>query len=82
MIFGKRIEQARKLSGYTRKELAVNVGVTQSAIAHFESDSYPSSEDVLESISIATGFLPSFFAHPCEVVFYRGSLGHRDHCES
>jgi Zn-dependent peptidase ImmA (M78 family)/DNA-binding XRE family transcriptional regulator len=76
-IYGNRIEQARKLSGYTQNELAEKIGVNQSAIVFYEKDKNTPSEDILKAIADATGFLPSFFERPPIEDFPEGSLSYR-----
>ncbi|MFC2015020.1 helix-turn-helix domain-containing protein [Chloroflexota bacterium] len=76
-IYGGRIEQARKLAGFTQKELAERAGVNQSAVAFYEKEKTTPSEDVLRGIAEATGFLPSFFEREPFDDFPKGSLSYR-----
>ena len=77
IIYGSRIELARKLQGYTQKQLASKVGVNQSAINHYEKGLATPSDDILSRIANETGFTPDFFqlAPLCE--FPKGSLAYR-----
>jgi len=77
MIYGSRIEQARKLEGLTQKKLASIVGVHQSAIAQYEKELCAPSEGTLKDISLATGFQPLFFKQPCSITLPKGSLSYR-----
>ncbi len=77
MIYGARIEQARKLSGYTQKELAEKIGVNQSAIALYEKGQIIPSPDVLIKVAELTHFLPSFFEVSPLEEFSKGSLSYR-----
>ncbi len=77
LIYGGRIEQARKLSGYTQKQLAEKVGVNQSVIAHYEKGKLIPSGDILRAIADLTGFLPIFFQLTPVEEFAKGSLSYR-----
>jgi Zn-dependent peptidase ImmA (M78 family)/DNA-binding XRE family transcriptional regulator len=77
MIYGSRIEQARKISGFTQKQLSEQIGVNQSAIAQFEKDITIPSDETLKAISLSTGFLISFFQQFPAVDFSQGSLTYR-----
>lgn len=77
MIYGSRIEQARKLSGFTQIKLASIVGVNQSAIAQYEKEICAPSEDTIKDIALATGFQPSFFKQPQSITLPKGSLSYR-----
>jgi Zn-dependent peptidase ImmA (M78 family)/DNA-binding XRE family transcriptional regulator len=76
-IYGSRIEQARKLSGYTQKQLAEKIGVNQSAIAQYEKGKTIPSDDALKAIAELTRFLPSFFELAPLDEFPEGSLAYR-----
>ncbi len=77
MIYGSRIEQARRLSGYTQKQLAAIVGVNQSAIAQYEKEICTPSEDTIKDIAMATDFQPSFFQQPQTTILPKGTLSYR-----
>jgi len=77
IIYGSRIEQARKLTGLTQRELAEKVGVNQSAIAFYEKEKTTPSEDIVKGIAEATGFLPAFFERIPIDGFSKGSLSYR-----
>jgi len=77
MINGKRIEQARKLSGLTQKQLALKVDINQSSIAQFEADICSPTVEVLKAIATITGFQPFFFYKPSLTDFSSGSLSYR-----
>jgi len=77
MIYGSRIEQARKLAGFTQKHLASIVGVHQSAIAQYEKEICAPSDDTIKDIAVATGFQSSFFLQEQSITFPKGSLSYR-----
>jgi Zn-dependent peptidase ImmA (M78 family)/transcriptional regulator with XRE-family HTH domain len=78
MINGDRIRQAREIIGLTQAELAERVRVSQSTIAHLESNSkqllIEPSEEVVEAISLHTRFPISFFYQESAPEFPLGSL--------
>jgi Zn-dependent peptidase ImmA (M78 family)/transcriptional regulator with XRE-family HTH domain len=74
MIFGDRIKFARELLGLTQDEFADRIGVTQSAVAHFEAGRVQPSSEVLQAITFQTPFLSSFFAETSRYAFPLGSL--------
>jgi Zn-dependent peptidase ImmA (M78 family)/DNA-binding XRE family transcriptional regulator len=77
IIYGERVKQARELSGLTQIELAGKIGCHQSAIAHFENNRTLPSNELLDQIADATGFLPSFFEREPITGFSLGSLSFR-----
>lgn len=78
MINGDRVRQAREIRGLTQAELAERVQVSQSAIAHIESDSQQlllmPSERIVETIAFQTGFPLHFFYQQSAPEFPLGSL--------
>jgi Zn-dependent peptidase ImmA (M78 family)/DNA-binding XRE family transcriptional regulator len=76
-INGSRIELARKIQGYTQKQLAYKVGVNQSAINHYEQGKITPPDNVLNRIAVETGFTTDFFnlTPLCELP--KGSLAFR-----
>ena len=77
MIYGERIKQAREISGFTQKQLADQIGITQSAIAYVESGRIVPSWDVAEAIASATDVLSTFFQQEPFAAFPIGSLSYR-----
>jgi Zn-dependent peptidase ImmA (M78 family)/transcriptional regulator with XRE-family HTH domain len=77
MINPARLQQARELRGWTQTALAQQVGVHQSAIAHFETGRIQPSPEVLDALSRATGFPPAFFTRPSGPALPLGSLRFR-----
>lgn len=77
MIYGSRIGQARKLSGYTQKQLAGKIGVDQSSIAQYEKGKSIPSNAIIKAIAESTGFLPTFFELTPPDEFPKGSLSYR-----
>lgn len=77
IIYSERIEQARRIAGFTQKQLAEKIGVNQSEIAHYEKGRAVPPDGVLAQIAETTGFTPKFFtlAPLCE--FPKGSLSYR-----
>jgi len=73
VINGSRIRQARELRALTQVELAEHVDVNQSTVASIESGRRIPSEELLQSISIRTGFPPSFFKQDTPDEFPIGS---------
>ncbi len=74
MFNGDRLRQVRELRGLTQEELAQRVRVSQPLIAQYEAGNKQPSEPTLASISLQTGFPPSFFRRPTVVDFSVGSL--------
>jgi Zn-dependent peptidase ImmA (M78 family) len=62
MFSARRIRQARELRGFTQKELAKRLDVSQSAIAHIEGGFKRASRSLLTQIAMQTQFPVSFFA--------------------
>ena len=77
IIYPERIELARRLEGYTQKQLAEKVGVNQSEIAHYEKGRAIPPEDVLARIADTTGFTIRFFTLAPMGEFPKGSLSYR-----
>lgn len=77
MIFGQRVRHARELQGMTQHDLASAIGVSQSTVAHIESDQRATSWDVLKAIAEATRVLPSFFERRPATDVSLGSLAYR-----
>jgi Zn-dependent peptidase ImmA (M78 family)/DNA-binding XRE family transcriptional regulator len=78
MTYGDRIRQARELRGLTQADLAKQIGVTQSMVAHLEAGLYEG-EEQLREIAFKTGFPPAFFTDPYVEDFPLGSLQFRGH---
>jgi Zn-dependent peptidase ImmA (M78 family)/transcriptional regulator with XRE-family HTH domain len=76
-IQGSRIEQARKLSGLTQKQLAEKICVHQTAITQYERGLTIPSSETIKAIAHATGFLPGFFELSPFEEFPKGSLSYR-----
>jgi Zn-dependent peptidase ImmA (M78 family)/transcriptional regulator with XRE-family HTH domain len=78
ILNGDRIKQAREIKGYTQAELASNVHVTQSTIAHLESNNkqliLQPSDRIIEAIAFQTGFSVPFFYQESAPEFPLGSL--------
>lgn len=74
MIHGDRVRQAREFRGLTQTELAARAAVQQSTIALVEAGLRQPSPDLLEAISLATGFPPAFFRLGPPPQFSLGSL--------
>lgn len=78
MINGDRVRQAREIKSWTQAELAERVKVSQSAIAHIESDSQQllliPSDRIVEAIAFQTGFPLQFFYQKSAPEFPLGSL--------
>ncbi len=79
MINGERVRQAREFHGLTQTELAGQVGLDQSAIAHIEAGRLQPSQGHIEAIAFRTGFPPSFFSQNSGPDFPLGSLQFRSH---
>jgi Zn-dependent peptidase ImmA (M78 family)/DNA-binding XRE family transcriptional regulator len=62
MFIGERLKQARELRGFTQKELARRVGVSQGAIAHFEGGFKDPSSELLSAIGMHLRLPVSFFS--------------------
>ena len=77
MIYRGRIKQARELKRLTQSQLAVAVGVNQSAIAHFETGRAFPSTAIIESIAHETGVKPGFFEREPTTPISPGSLVYR-----
>src|SRR6266550_7558545 len=74
MINGDRLRQVRELSGLTQTGLAKRLGISQSTIAYIERDRLQPSEDLIESISVQTGFPIPYFHQESTGEFPQGSL--------
>ena len=79
MIYGERVKQVRELMGWTQGELAQKLDVNQSFVAKIEGDRANAPDQVLERLSIASGFPPAFFSREPEFDFPAGSLLFRAH---
>jgi Zn-dependent peptidase ImmA (M78 family)/transcriptional regulator with XRE-family HTH domain len=77
MINPARLRQARELHGWTQTALAQQVGVHPSAIAQLETGRIQPSPPVLDALSRATGFPPTFFTRPSGPALPLGSLRFR-----
>ncbi len=74
MIYGERLRQARELRGFTQTELAERLGINQSTIAYIENGRLSPSVELVNSISLQTGFPPAFFRQAPTGEFSLGSL--------
>lgn len=78
MINGERVRQAREIRGFTQAELAERVKISQSTIAHIESEIQQllisPSEQIVEAIAFQTGFPVKFFYQDSAPEFPLGSL--------
>ncbi|MCL5883776.1 MAG: XRE family transcriptional regulator [Deltaproteobacteria bacterium] len=74
MINGDRIRQAREIRGFTQKELADKIGITQAAIAQFEGNLAAPLQEKLEAIALQTGFPIAFFKQCPSLDFPLGTL--------
>jgi Zn-dependent peptidase ImmA (M78 family)/DNA-binding XRE family transcriptional regulator len=79
MIYGERIRQVRELMGWTQDHASELLGVSQPFIAKIEGDRVNVSEQIIEKLSIASGFPPAFFSREPEFDFPAGSLLFRAH---
>ncbi len=79
MINGNRIRQARELARITQIELANDVGIVQSTIAHIEGGLFQPSQAIVEAIAQRLGFPTSFFEKDDPPNFPLGSLLFRSH---
>jgi Zn-dependent peptidase ImmA (M78 family)/transcriptional regulator with XRE-family HTH domain len=77
VITPDRLRQARELRGLTQTALARQVGVHPSAIAQLETGRIQPSPEVLDALSRATGFPPTFFTRPSGPPLPPGSLRFR-----
>ncbi|MDT7543367.1 MAG: hypothetical protein QOE33_3271 [Acidobacteriota bacterium] len=77
-INGDRLKQAREIKGLTQAELAERIHVSQSTIAHLESNNkqliLQPSDSIIEAIAIQTGFSIPFFYQESPPEFPLGSL--------
>lgn len=78
LVYGARLKQVRELLGFTQEKLAKSVSVDQSTIARIETDNQQPSRELLEAISLQTGFLPSYFKRPPVENFPAGSILFRE----
>ncbi len=74
MIHGERLRQARELRGLTQTELADRLAINQSTIAYIENGRLSPSDELVNSISLQTGFPPAFFRRAPAGEFSLGSL--------
>jgi Zn-dependent peptidase ImmA (M78 family)/DNA-binding XRE family transcriptional regulator len=77
MLNPTRLRQARELHGWTQTALAQQVNVHPSAIAQLETGRMQPSPAVLDALSRATGFPPTFFTRPSGPALPLGSLRFR-----
>ena len=77
MIFAERIKQARLLKGLTQLQLADAVGLSQSAVAHFELGKATPSLPVVFAIAAATGITQKFLERTPAPQLSQGSLAYR-----
>jgi Zn-dependent peptidase ImmA (M78 family)/DNA-binding XRE family transcriptional regulator len=76
-IFGERIKQARALAGLTQEELANQVGISQSMVAHIETNRVTPSQEVIQDIAEITAVQPAFFEQAPIEDFPINSLAYR-----
>lgn len=79
MINGNRVRQARELMRLTQTELADDVGIAQSTIAHIEGGLFQPSQQLVEAIIQRLGFPFAFFEREDPPNFPLGSLLFRAH---
>ncbi|MCI0601816.1 XRE family transcriptional regulator [bacterium] len=79
MYSGKRIRQARELHGWTQKQLADKIEVSQSAIAQIEGGFKEPSADLISDISRYTRFPLSFFSNDPLIEFDSSAVVFRAH---
>jgi Zn-dependent peptidase ImmA (M78 family)/transcriptional regulator with XRE-family HTH domain len=79
MIYGERIRQIRELNRWTQADLAGFLGISQPLIARMEGDRVQPSTELIEALSLASGFTPVFFTRQPESDFPAGSLLFRAH---
>ncbi len=77
MISPERLKMAREMRGWTQVELARRAKVTQGSIAQLEGGRIQPTSDLLETLAIQLGFLPSFFEQEQPIDFPLGSLLYR-----
>lgn len=74
MIVGDRIKQAREMRRLLQGQLAEKIGVKQPTVAKLENGSLKPSDQIIEAISLQTGFPVSFFKQEPGPEFPLGSL--------
>lgn len=79
MFNGQRIRQAREYKGFTQKQLAKTIGVTQGAIAQIEGGFKSPSSGVMERIAAHTQFPLGFFTTELKTEFPREWIMFRSH---
>lgn len=79
MIYGERITQVRELMGLTQTELAKQLGVNQPLVAKIEGDRANPTDQIMENLSLISGFPRAFFSREPESDFPAGSLLFRAH---
>jgi Zn-dependent peptidase ImmA (M78 family)/DNA-binding XRE family transcriptional regulator len=79
MIYGERIKQVRELMGWTQAELAEKLDTDQPFIAKLEGDRINPPIQLIEQLSLISGFPPGFFGREPESDFPAGSLLFRSH---
>ncbi|MGH2486743.1 MAG: ImmA/IrrE family metallo-endopeptidase [Ktedonobacterales bacterium] len=81
MINGARVRQARELNRLTQAELAHEVGVAQTTIAHIESARFQPAPELVRSLSMRLGVPETFFERIDPPQFPDGSLRFRGHAD-
>ena len=61
MTFGCKLKEARKMKGYTQKELADLIGATNTAVSNWENDINKPDMDMIESLCGALSVSPKYF---------------------
>lgn len=81
MINGARIRQARELNRLSQAELAVELGIAQTTIAHIEGKRFQPSPDVVAALAVRLGVPESFFSRDDPPQFSEGTLLFRGHAD-
>lgn len=81
MINGARIRQARELNRLTQAELASEIGVAQTTIAHIEGKRFQPSPEVVAALARRLGVPEAFFSRDDPPQFPEGSLLFRGHAD-
>jgi len=79
MIYGERIKQIRELMGWTQKDASKQLGVSQPLMAKVEGDRVHAPDQLVENLSMISGFSRAFFSREPESDFPAGSLLFRAH---
>ncbi|HFE31889.1 MAG TPA: XRE family transcriptional regulator [Gammaproteobacteria bacterium] len=72
--FGKRLKEARKLSGKTQDDLAPNIGVTKNTLSRYEREDIEPTATVIALISVVLGISADWLLTG-EGQMYRGDWG-------